>query len=129
MSRRARTLLALDGGAAGVVGVAELALLDRLPRWLGFPPTLVLLFALANVAYAAYSGTLAVRAACGRAPALLAITVLVAANALWALVCMAVVVAMGSRASALGVALVSAEGLFVAALAALEWRWVRPLGR
>ena len=126
MTRRARTVLGIDGGAGLVVGVFVLALHGWLAGLYGFPRSWVLALGAANVAYGSYSGTLALRAARGRAPSRLAVDVLVAANLGWAVVCAALVAVAWRWASPLGLAVVAFEGVFVAALAVVERRIVRP---
>jgi hypothetical protein len=72
----------------------------------------------ANLAYGTYSGALARRA---RRPYAL-LVLLVVANATWAVLCGVAAVALAGTASAFGLAHLVGEGVFVGALAALEWR-------
>jgi hypothetical protein len=62
MNRRARSILRLDASAACVAGLAVLALRSWLAPLYGFPPELVLFVGASNLAYASYSGSLAVLA-------------------------------------------------------------------
>ena len=125
MNRRARSILWLDAGAGFAVGVAVLALRAWVARLTGFPPGLVLLIGAANLAYASYSGTLALRASRGKVPSRRAIEVLVAANLMWSVVCVVIIAATVRFATPYGIAYVGLEGVFVAVLAAAEVRWVR----
>lgn len=129
MHRRARALLWLDGSAACVAGVVVLALHDALAQLHGFSRALVLFIGAVNLAYSCYSGTLAVRASRGHTPTRRAIDILVAANLAWAAVCAAIVAVTADTASIFGLAHVGLEGLFVGALAGLEYRRVRPFVR
>ncbi|WP_434419082.1 hypothetical protein [Nannocystis pusilla] len=129
MNRRARAILWLDGCAACVAGVVVLALHEALARLHGFSPALVLFIGAVNLAYSCYSGTLAVRASCGRTPTRRAIDVLVVANLAWVVVCAAIVASTASTASIFGLAHVGIEGLFVGALAVVEYHRVRPFAR
>jgi hypothetical protein len=129
MNRRAQAILRLDGGAGFSVGVAVLALHAWVAQLHALPRSLVLFIGAANLAYGSYSGTLAIRAALHKTPTRTAIDVLIAANALWCVVCAAVLITTFRSASAFGLAQVALEGLFVAALAVAEYRWVRPFAR
>ena len=126
---RARRILWLDAGAGGVVGLAMLVLRDWLTGFYGLPLELIVLIGSANVVYASFSGTLAVRAAMGRRPSRRAIDVLVAANLSWSVVCAAMLFAMLRDAGAFGLAHIGLEGAFVTGLAVVEWRVVRPFAR
>jgi hypothetical protein len=129
MNRRARAILWLDGSAACVAGVVVLALDDALAGLHAFPPALVLFVGAANLAYAAYSGSLAVLASLGRTPTRRAIDILVVANLAWVAVCAAILAATAPSASAFGLAHVGFEALFVGSLAVAEYRQVRPFAR
>jgi hypothetical protein len=115
---RLRTLLWLDCSAAGVVGVAMLALSGPLAPRLGLPRAVLAAMALANLAYGASSFTLARQATAPRRH----VRALVAANLAWTGVCVALAACFAGRATWLGTGYVLAEGLFVGALAAVEAR-------
>lgn len=129
MRSRARRILWVDGGAGLLVGVVVLALHAPLARLYGFPVPFVLFMAAANLAYASYSGTLAVRASRGAPPSRRAVDVLVAANLAWTVACVVLLAVLSSTATAFGVAQLVGEGTFVAVLAVLERRYVRPAAR
>ena len=126
VDRRGQLLLRLDAGAAAVVGFVELALRGPLARLLGFSASMLLVIALANLVYAAHSGTLAIRAWRGVPPSRSAITTLVGANLCWAGVCATLVVTCWARARVFGLGMLVTEGVFVAGLAIAEHRWIRP---
>lgn len=126
MNARAQLILRIDGGAALCAGLATLALHVWLARLHGFAAQLVLLIGLVNVLYAVYSGTLAWRAARGHAPRRVAVDCLVLGNLTWTAVCAGIVFCQWRTANWPGLAHVALEGLFVAALALLELRFVRP---
>jgi len=97
-----------------------------LARFYGFFFLLVRFVAVVNLSYALYSGALALRAwRVGSLPRL-SIDVLVLANLAWATACAAMVFLTWPMSRAFGVAHLVGEGLFVAGLAMLEWRLVRP---
>ncbi len=93
-----------------------------LAPWLGelyaLPRPLLVAMGVANLAYGTCSGMLARRA---RRPYRL-VALLVAANATWAVLCVAAAVRFADTASGFGLAHLLGEGLLVGGLAALEWR-------
>ena len=117
-----RALLWFDGGAGAIVGTLVLVFRGWLAALQGFPGNLVLFMGLANLAYAAYSTTLAARATGGRRPSRGALWCLVIANAGWALVCGVILASTWAFATPFGRALVTFEGLFVGSLAFVEYR-------
>jgi len=126
---RARTLLWIDGGAAGLGGITMLVLQAWLARLYDFPVNLVVFLGIANLTYATYSGTLAILATLGKWPRRPAINLLVLANLLWVIVCATVLVTVWPWASIFGRIHVAFESLFVGVLAFAEYRWVRPVLR
>lgn len=116
--RLLRNLLWIDSGAALLAGVVMLALSGWLSELYALPRPLLVAMGAANLAYGTYSGALASRA---RRPYGL-LVLLVAANATWAVLCGLAAVRLAGSASAFGLAHLVGEGLFVAGLAALEWR-------
>lgn len=129
MNRRARTLLWIDCAAAATVGTATLALRDWIAALHQFPGGLVRFMGVVNLVYASYSGTLAARASRGLTPTRRAVDVLILGNAAWCVVCLSLAVVVWPWASAFGLAQLLLEGAFVATLAALERRLVRPFAR
>ena len=113
-----RNLLWVDCTAGGLVGVAVLLLGGWLARLYALPYELVVGMGVANLAYAAFSFSLARRRP--PRPRGLILTLIVA-NAVWAVVCFALAVYYSQSASALGLASLIGEGLFVGGLAGLEW--------
>ncbi len=112
-------LLWMDCTAGALAGVAMLVLLDRLAALYGMPIKLLVFIGVANVLYASYSFSLAVRRT--RSPALL--NALIVANGVWALMCVGLAVLCAGTASLFGLAHLLAEALFVGGLARLEWTW------
>ena len=111
-------LLWVDCSAGALVGAAVLALNGPLSGLTGLPRAVLLFTGAANVLYAAYSFSLAVRA--GR-PAW-RVRALVAANLAWAPVCLGLAVAWWGEATAFGRLHLVGEAAFVGGLAVLEWR-------
>lgn len=111
-------LLWIDCTAAAIVGVLMLALSPWLARLFALQRGLLLLIGVANLAYGAYSFSLARRA---HRPMYL-IVLLVCANAAWAVVCLSLAARYRGEASVFGMMQFVGEALFVGGLAALEWR-------
>lgn len=122
MSKAARTTLWVDAVAGGLAGSVLLLLREPVAAWFGFPLTLVLFNAAANLGYASYSGTLAALTALEVAPPRRAVRLLVAANAAWVAVCCVILWHVWERATPVGLGYVALEALFVGALAYAEYR-------
>ena len=115
--RLLRKLLWVDCTAGLLAGVAVLSLSGWLSRLYALPCGLIVAMGVANLAYGTYSWSLARRA---RRPRPL-IVLLVVANATWAVLCGLAAARLAGTASGFGLAHLVGEGLFVGALAALEW--------
>lgn len=111
-------LLHIDSSAGISAGVGMFLLSSWLAEWYRVSISLVLAVAAANLAYGLYSGSLVWRGRCSA----LQLRILVGANALWPLVCIAIIAAIYPQASVFGYLHFLAEGSFVGALAWLEWR-------
>lgn len=114
-----RKLLWVDCLAGAVVGIAMLVLGGWLSEWYQLPQDLLFLMGLANLAYASYSFSLAMRS---KRPKTL-IRLLVVANLTWAVACFRWAVVFSETANLFGLAHLVGEGFFVGGLACLEWRW------
>ena len=113
-----RRLLWVDCTAGAVVGVAVLLTHGWLSEWFGLPRALLRFTGAANLAYGAYSFSLAVRSERPRALILL----LIGANVLWAVLCVRWATVYGESATWLGLAHLLLEALFVGGLGVAEWR-------
>ena len=114
-----RKLLWVDGLAGLIAGVAMLLARIWLQEWYRLPMNLLLLNVAANLTYASYSLSLAMRT---RRPKVL-ILLLIVANLMWAVLCLRWIFVYAGTASLFGLAHLLAEALFVGGLAGLEWRW------
>jgi len=119
-----RTLLCFDCTAAGVVGLTTLLAADLLAPLFGLPQVVLLVTAIANLAYGAFSYSLA---RSQEAPRRL-VRALVAANFAWTGVCVVLAAAFAGPGRWLGVAYLIVEGVFVGVLAAAEARAVSVRG-
>ena len=113
-----RHLLWIDCTAGGAVGALVLALHGWLSGLYGLPERFVFAMGIANLAYAAYSFSLARRRQRPEA----AIRRLAGANVAWAAFLLAVVPAFAPQATAFGIATLVAEAAFVGGLGVVEWR-------
>jgi hypothetical protein len=113
-----RRLLWIDSGAGLLAGITVLALSGWLSQLYALPRALLLGMAAANLVYGTFSGSLALRA---RRPRPL-LVLLVLANGAWAALCGLAALCLAGRVSAFGMAHLIGEGIFVGALAAVEWR-------
>ena len=127
MTPRARTILWLDASAALLAGTLVLLLRGWLTELHDFSPRLILVLGLVNLGYGLGSGTLAVLASTGRPPRRRWIDLLIAGNLGWTVVCAALIAVTAATASGFGLAHLGFEGAFVAGLALLERRYVRPV--
>lgn len=125
-ARRAAAILTFDGAAGLVAGLIFVTLRGPIAVLYGWPSSLVLFVAAANLLYGSSSSVLGWRARRGAMPARRWIDGLVAANLSWALVCLALLTVTAETSRGLGMAQLVAEAAFVAALALAEIRWVRP---
>lgn len=119
-------LLSLDGIGGVVAGLFVLALHGPIAGFYRMPVAVVVFVAVANVVYGSYSSRLAWRASRGTLPSRRAVEVLAIANACWPLVCIALLVHTREAASVFGQLHLGLEGVYVFALAVVEWRWLRP---
>lgn len=113
-----RSLLWFDCAAAGIVGVAMIALSGMLAPLLGIPRAVFVTTALVNLAYGAFSYSLARQPAAPRHR----VRALVVANFAWAAVCVGLAALFAGPGSWLGAGWMLAEALFVGTLAAVEAR-------
>ena len=118
MTRACHRLLWIDGTAGAVVGGGTLLAFGWLSHLYHLPREQVLLIGGANLTYAAYSFALAIRP---RRPMAL-LTLLVLANATWAVLCVRWALLYADTASAFGLAHLGTEAAVVGGLAAAEWR-------
>ncbi len=112
-------LLWIDGIGAVLGGALVLALLNWLTGIYLLPKSLLIAVGVTNLAYGAYSLSLARR---NSRPAAL-IALLCAGNVAWGLACWVLAATRYQEASYLGVGHLVLEGLYVGGLGCLEWHW------
>jgi hypothetical protein len=118
-------LLWIDALAALVAGLLTFALVSLLQRLYGLPESIIHFVGFVNLAYAAYS--LSVARAVKRSR--LRVKVLAWGNLAWAPVCALLAIAFADTATWLGLAMLLFEGAFVATLGVLELRYLPDLVR
>jgi hypothetical protein len=123
-----RSLLWFDCAAAAITGMAMLALAGLLAPLFGLPRVFVVFIGLVNLAYGAFSFSLARQPS----PARGRVRALVAANLLWVGFCVVTALYFAGPGSWLGASYMLAEGFFVGLLATVEARtlkaveWAKP---
>ena len=113
-----RSLLWLDCTAAGLVGVAMLALSGPLAGWFAVPRAVLVGMAVTNLIYGAFSYSLARQSEAPRAR----VRALVLANFAWAAICAGLAAFLAGPESWLGASYILGEGMVVGTLAAVEAR-------
>ena len=108
-----------DGFAGAVVGVLMLVLASPLSVWYQVPRDFLIFMGIVNLAYAAYSLSLARRP---RRPMAM-ILFLICANGIWGALCLWWAFDFRETAGWLGIGHFIIEGLFVGGLAVWEWCW------
>lgn len=112
----------LGGLIAGGIILSIAALISRLDS---LPLEIVYFVGFANLAYGSYSLWLATRSA----REIVFIKLLALANMAWLFFCIAIVATYWNEISVFGVFHKLAEGLYVASLGVLEWRWRNTLAK
>ncbi len=120
-----RRLLWFDCAAAAVGGTAMLGLAGLLAPLFGLPRVVVVFIGLVNLAYGAFSFSLARRPS----PARGRVRALVTANLLWVGVCVLMAIYFTGPGSWLGASYILAEGFFVGLLATVEARTLKAIER
>lgn len=113
-----RHLLWVDCVAGAVVGVLVLVFARPLSHWEGLPLSVLTFTGAANLLYAAYSFSLAMR----RERSIRLIQILVLANLAWAPVCLGLLMRHSDSATAFGLLHLAGEAVFVGGLAIIEWK-------
>lgn len=120
---RVRSLLWIDCTGGLLVGTIVLATSAWLSTLFALPVGFVILMGAANLAYGAFSFSLARRATRPRA----LLQLLATANIAWAVLCGVATVVFASEASPFGLAHLVVEGVYVGCLGLLEWRYLELL--
>lgn len=123
--RRAVQILCMDSGAGLLAGMTMLLLHQPLIQFNYLPANVLLFMGLANFIYAMYSGTLAYRTIFKNDISMGLIHLLITANGIWSLICIALIFGFWPILSVFGVCYLLLEGCFVAGLALVEYRWLR----
>lgn len=126
MNARAQLLLRVDCAAGAIMGVLVLVLREPLARFYGFAGGALVFAGATNLLYACYSGVLAITAWKAGTVSRGSVTVLACGNMAWLFGCMGIVASQWSTGRALGHAFVLVEGVVVATLGLVEYRYVRP---
>ena len=114
-----KQLLWIDCTGAALVGIIVISFSGWLSQLEGLPQALLIFTGTANLIYASYSFTLALRA---QRPMYL-IKLLVFANLAWAVACVGLLSAFAANATPFAYLHLGGEAAYVGALALLEWRY------
>lgn len=114
-----KNLLWIDCTAGVLAGTLVISLSEWLSNLYSIPQSLLLFIGAANLLYACYSFSLAIRAR--RQECL--INILITANVIWAFVCIGIVARLSENMTVLGNMHIAGEAIFVGGLAGLEWKW------
>ena len=115
------TLIWIDANAALLSGCFVLAFRGQLAPWFNLPERLLFSMCCVSFGYAAYSLRLAMQ----KSKPVKWLKVLVAANSVWAVLCLVIAVCFSATATIWGIAYLILESLFVATLAVLEWKQIK----
>jgi len=119
MCRRRGQLLWVDGLGGLAAGGAVLSMSAWLSVLDGLPRALIVFMGGANLAYGAYSTSLAAL----RVRPAWRVAILAVANLLWAVFCLVLALRFRGEITPFGLVHVLGEGLYVGGLGCLEWWW------
>lgn len=119
-----KSILWLDCLGGLIVGTIVLFIRQPLSTWEGLPVETVVAMGIANLFYGCYS----LFVTCRTPRPILPVKVLAFANVAWLFICLAVIGMNWSQFTPIGLTLVTGEGLYVATLGYMEWRWRHELG-
>ena len=117
-------ILWLDCVGGLVVGIIVLVFCKVLSNWEGLPLSVVAFMAIMNLVYGAFSLFITLR----KPRPIILVRILAIANMAWLLVCIAIVATWFNQLTLLGWIHVLGEGLYVATLGWVEWKWRDRIG-
>jgi hypothetical protein len=117
LTNTASKLLWFDSAAGATVGLIFVVFHGWLAALYGLPDNFVLFVGLANLAYASFSFSLAIRPSRPRAMFI----ALVTANIVWGVLCISWAVGYWHTATIFGIGHLALEALFVGGLGITEW--------
>ena len=117
-------ILWLDCVGGLVVGIIVLVFCKVLSNWEGLPLSVVAFMAIMNLVYGAFSLFITLR----KHRPIILVRILAIANMAWLLVCIAIVATWFNQLTLLGWIHVLGEGLYVATLGWVEWKWRDRIG-
>ena len=108
-----------------IVGVLILCACKLISHWDSLPLSIVLGVGFANLAYGGYSLWVTTRKP---RPAIF-VKILALANMAWLIVCVVIIASHWNEISIFGILHKLGEGIYVASLGIVEWRWRETLSR
>lgn len=118
-----KKLLWADGIAALLSGLIVFTFNEKIAKLLSLPENLLTTMSIVSLGYSSFSLYLAQ----SKSNSKRSITILVVANLAYAIFCAVLLLFLYTNTSVLGVIYLILESLFVATLAALEWRQVKQM--
>jgi len=119
MSNSKDKILWIDCLGGLIVGCVVLSIYKLLGDWEGLPTAVVLFMGVVNLAYGSYSLFVTTR----NPRPLPMVKLLAIANMFWLLVCLVMAALYWQQITVLGILHVVGEGIYVAALGLIQWRW------
>lgn len=116
-----RRVLWLDAGTGLATGLLQLLASDLLEKWLGLPAQLLIGSAWLMLGYVVAIGMIATRTTIPRGP----VMALIAANFLWVLACLALLLGPTLAPTMLGKTFLAVQAVTVGLLLELQWLGVR----
>lgn len=120
-----QNILWLDCLGGLMVGVFVLLFSNLISEWDSLPLGIVRFVGFANLAYGSYSIWVTTRAP----RKIILVKILALANMAWLFVCITIIVIHWNDISLFGTIHKLAEGIYVASLGVIEWRWRESLAK
>ena len=108
-----------------LVGVLVLLFSNLISEWDALPLTIIRFVGFANLVYGSYSIWVTTR----NPRKIILVKILALANMAWLIVCITIIVMHWSEISWFGTIHKLVEGIYVASLGVIEWKWRESLGR
>lgn len=116
-------MLWIDGIGGLAVGILVLSVNPWLSELYRLPQAFIVFMGITNLAYGSYSTSLVIRKSRSKSH----ISILALANSAWGLLCFLFVTYFFENITLFGITTLVLEGIYVAGLGYLEWKWMAHL--